>query len=79
MADVVNVSRASFLWGHVGVILTHVFLALVLLWAAFHGQLLGLSLRIWAFILAALLGGLSLLALIPIVSSNKDVIIHAVA
>ena len=74
MSNVKNVSKKSYVWGHVGVIIYHALTAIVLIVSQYVKKIIGISSRSVVIFVAALLLILTLLSIWPI-SKNYDKII----
>ena len=74
MANIKNVSKNTYVWGHVGVIIYHALTAIVLILSQYVKKILGFSSRNVVITLSVILLIVTLLSIWPI-SKNYDKII----
>ncbi len=70
-----DIKKSTYVWAHVGVIIYHCFLAILLIFSQFYYRLFRISSRALVLILSTILLITSLLASIPILKQDEDKIV----
>jgi len=72
-----TVSRSAYVWSHVGIIVFHILIAVLLLFSQYRGSVGGVSPRKLVIGSAVVLLIVSLLGLIPILQKKETITISA--
>ena len=76
MSEKKDISKKSYVWGHMGVIIYHVLTALLIILSQFRKKILNISSRNIVLILAGLLLIVSLLSIWPIAKNYNKIVIE---